>query len=327
MKILIVRLSSIGDILLTTPLVRCLYQQNTDVEIHFLTKKIYKDIYLHNPYIHKLWTVEKSPKEIFDLLLKENFDFLIDLHKNFRSLWLKANLPVEFASFPKKNIEKFIMIKTKNRKPISNVALRYFKAAERFNISYDEQGLDFFFPMIFNFDNYLPPQFIAFAIGGTYFTKKYPLEYVVEFCKLSTLPVIILGGESEKKEGEYISEQVGDKVINFCGKLSLTESAYVVNNSKLVISNDTGMMHLAAALHKSMISIWGNTVPEFGMYPLYPENCDAINVYIQNDKISCRPCSKLGYSKCPKKHFDCMMSLTPDKLNNLCNEMIKDLII
>ncbi|MGB4489793.1 MAG: hypothetical protein WBI75_01465, partial [Bacteroidales bacterium] len=189
MKILIVRLSSIGDILLTTPIVRCLYQQSTDIEIHFLTKKIYKDIYLHNPYIHKLWTVDKSPKEIFDLLLKENFDFLIDLHKNFRSLWLKANLPVEFASFPKKNIKKYIMIKTKNRKPISNVALRYFNAAKNFNISYDGKGLDFFFPMIFNFNNYLPHQFIAFAIGGTYFTKKYPLEYTVEFCKLSPLPV------------------------------------------------------------------------------------------------------------------------------------------
>ncbi|HOB28092.1 MAG TPA: glycosyltransferase family 9 protein, partial [Bacteroidales bacterium] len=237
--------------------------------------------------------------------------------------WLKANLPVEFASFPKKNIEKFIMIKTKNRKPISNVALRYFKAAERFNISYDEQGLDFFFPMIFNFDNYLPPQFIAFAIGGTYSTKKYPREYVVEFCKLSPLPVVILGGESEKNDGEYISEQVGDKVINFCGKLSITESAYVLNNSQLVISNDTGMMHLAAAFHKPMISIWGNTVPEFGMYPLYPINCDTINVYFQNNKISCRPCSKLGYSKCPKKHFDCMMRLKPDELNDLCYKMLQ----
>lgn len=323
MKILVVRLSSIGDILLTTPLVRCLYQQSTDIEIHFLTKKIYKDIYLHNPYIHKLWTVDKSPKEIFDLLLKENFDFLIDLHKNFRSLWLKTNLPVEFASFPKKNIKKFIMIKTKNRKPISNVALRYFNAIKNFNISYDGKGLDFFFPMIFNFNNPLPPQFIAFAIGGTYFTKKYLLEYIVEFCKLSPLPVVILGGESEKNEGEYISEQVGDKVINFCGKLSITESAYVLNNSQLVISNDTGMMHLAAALHKPMISIWGNTVPEFGMYPLYPINCDTINVYFQNNKISCRPCSKLGYSKCPKKHFDCMMSLLPAELYEIASKIIE----
>lgn len=323
MKILVVRLSSIGDILLTTPVIRCLQKQTTNTEIHFLTKNIYKDIYSHNPYIDKLWTVEKSPKEILEKLMRENFDFLIDLHKNFRSLWLKANLPVEFSSFPKNNFKKIVMIKTKRRKPLQNVALRYFHAAKYFNISYDGEGLDFFFPSIFHFNYYLPQKFIAFAIGGTYFTKKYPTEYIVEFCKISPLPVIILGGDSEKKEGEYISEKVGDKVINFCGNLSITESAYVLDNAQLVISNDTGMMHLAAALHKSMISIWGNTVPEFGMYPFYPIDLDIVHKYFQNDNVSCRPCSKLGFDECPKKHFDCMRSLLPAELYEIASKIIE----
>ena len=107
-----------------------------------------------------------------------DFNNSVDFYADIIYFMLKLGMPLYtfVQKTDEKNIEKFIMIKTKNRKPISNVALRYFKAAERFNISYDEQGLDFFFPMIFNFDNYLPPQFIAFAIGGTYFTKKYPRE-------------------------------------------------------------------------------------------------------------------------------------------------------
>ena len=321
MKILVVRFSSIGDILLTTPMIRCLHQRYDDIEIHLLTKAIYKDIYLYNPYIDKLWTINNSPKEIFYNLLNEKFDFLLDLQKNFRSLWLKANLPVEFSSFPKKNLKKLKMVITKKRKPISNVALRYFESAKYLDVYYDGNGLDFFFPENFIFNYELPPIYIAFAISGTYYTKQYPTEYVIEYCKKSDYPVVLLGGKNEEVKGNQIKDEVGNKVFNYCGKLSLIESAFIIKNSILVISNDTGMMHLAVALHKSMISIWGNTVPEFGMYPLYPDNVKILHKYFQDDSVSCRPCQTCMINVL--KHFACMKNLLPDKLLDISRDMIK----
>jgi ADP-heptose:LPS heptosyltransferase len=150
--------------------------------------------------------------------------------------------------------------------------------------------------------------FAAVVIGGQYNTKIFPELKVVETCLALDYPVIIIGGASDYSRGKSIAEKVGENVWNSCGKLTLGQSASILKMADVVLTNDTGMMHIAAALHKPIVSIWGNTVPEFGMYPYLPKERDKF-VIVECKGLKCRPCHKLGYEKCPKKHFKCMMDL------------------
>lgn len=156
--------------------------------------------------------------------------------------------------------------------------------------------------------------YIACVIGGSYNTKKYPVEKWKEFCEKSPYPIILLGGPEDRAQGDLIAAADKIRIYNACGKFSLNESACLVKYSKLVISNDTGLMHVAAAYKKKIISLWGNTTPEMGMFPYYGYN--NLHTNVSNDfrvaevkHLSCRPCSKIGYSECPKKHFKCMKEI------------------
>ena len=315
MKILVYRISSIGDIILTSPVVRCLKKQRPDAEIHYITRKRYAETMAQNPYISKLWLVEKSPLEILNKLKSEKFDCLIDLHRNWRSQRLIAHLNIKYYTFNKLNIRKWIYTKLKiNLMPDIHIVDRYFRAVRKLRVVNDEEGLDFFFPKDFKLEikKSLPEKYIAFAIGGTFTTKRYPVSHIIEFVKSAQVPVVILGGKSEQEDALHIEASNTEKVINLCNELSLTESAAVIDKAQLVISNDTGMMHMAAALHKPIISIWGNTIPAFGMYPYFPKGLEKKSEIIETKNLRCRPCSKLGYKKCPKKHFKCMKDISPE---------------
>jgi ADP-heptose:LPS heptosyltransferase len=130
------------------------------------------------------------------------------------------------------------------------------------------------------------------------------------------LPVILLGWKEDIGRGELIARNSKNTVINACGKLTINESASVIRQAVQVISNDTGMMHIAAALKKPVVSIWGNTIPQFGMYPYFPEELKPLSRIVGVDGLRCRPCSKLGYPECPKKHFDCMNKIAPEEIAN-----------
>jgi ADP-heptose:LPS heptosyltransferase len=164
----------------------------------------------------------------------------------------------------------------------------------------------------------LPEHYIAFAIGAQHATKRLPNEKIADICRLIGKPVLLLGGKEDAANGQQVAQQAGTHVINLCGELSLHESAYVVSNAEKVITHDTGLMHIAAAFKKEIISVWGNTVPEFGMTPYYgkykiPDHKSEIrNLY-------CRPCSKIGYDKCPKGHFMCMMLQNEKGIADLVN--------
>ena len=157
--------------------------------------------------------------------------------------------------------------------------------------------------------------YVAFAIGGKHATKCLPAEKMTEICKNISKPVILLGGKEDFDKGEQIRTRSGGHVYNACGAFSINQSADIVRNADVVITHDTGLMHIAAAFGKKIISVWGNTVPAFGMYPYMPgleENSKIIEI----EGLSCRPCSKLGYRKCPKGHFDCMQKIDVKSIIN-----------
>ncbi|MBN2350855.1 MAG: glycosyltransferase family 9 protein [Bacteroidales bacterium] len=311
-KFLIIRFSSIGDIVLTTPVIRGLKKQVEGAEVHYLTKKQYYPILKKNPYIDKIHLLDNSLNNIIQELKNEKFDFIIDLHHNLRSAVVKNKLRVTDFSFHKINFKKWLIVNFKlNKLPQVHIVDRYMKTLSIFDVKNDEEGLDYFIPE----DENIPVEklpidlhkgYIAFVIGAKHATKRLPLEKIVSICNKLIFPVVLLGDNNDRQIGEIIVKQSTGRVLNFCGMYSINESASLVKNSKLVITHDTGLMHVAAACNKKIISIWGNTIPEFGMYP-YLKQGKAEIFEIKN--LKCRPCSKIGYEKCPKKHFRCMNDL------------------
>lgn len=318
-KILLIRFSSIGDIVLTTPVVRCIKQQLPDTELHVLTKSAYRSIYTANPYINKVYELQGNMKDLIRTLRGEHYDFVVDLHKNWRSLKVRTALCRPSASFPKLDFRKLLYTKLKmGRLPKEHIVDRYFKAVETLGVHNDGQGLDFFFNEgdEMHFED-LPETFhdgfVAIVIGGQHATKILPKEKVVEVCEALDYPVILVGGREDASRGEIIKQRVGKNVGNFCGSLPIGQSASLLKLADAVLTNDTGMMHIAAALRKPIISVWGNTVPEFGMYPYLPQG-NKPAVIVENKGLRCRPCHKLGYARCPKGHFKCMNELDGKKI-------------
>lgn len=328
MKILILRFSSIGDIVLTTPVVRCLKKKYPDAEIHYATKNAFKSVLQHNPYINKLHLLGDSFDELTDTLKQEKYDCIIDLHNNQRTLLLKLRLGVKAYSFNKLNIEKWLMVNFKiNRLPATHIVDRYLATCAPLGVTNDDEGLDYFLGKEDKVDVATLPEafhkgYVAWVIGAKQNTKKFPAAKVASAINALTMPVLLLGGKEDTAEAETIMQQVkaGVPLFNAAGKYSLNQSASLVQQARLVVANDTGLMHMAAAFKRPLITLWGNTIPQFGMYPYFGKH-NVPEQRFQVEGLACRPCSKLGYSACPKGHFRCMNDIDEKRLASAIHAM------
>jgi ADP-heptose:LPS heptosyltransferase len=324
MKFLIIRFSSIGDIVLTTPVVRCLKKQLVTAEVHYLTKAAFRPILAANPYVDKLHCLEGDPDSLIGRLREEDFDYVIDLHHNLRTFRVKRGLGKRSFSFDKLNIWKWLLTNFKiDRMPARHIVDRYMDTVRSFGVVNDGAGLDYFVPK----GEELKPQdiptshaagYIGVVIGAAHATKRLPFHKLAELCREARHPLILLGGPEDSAVARELAALDPVKIYNACGQFSLNESAALVRQAKLIVTHDTGLMHIAAAFKRPVISVWGNTVPEFGMYPYYGENYlfhyrqgqelfgELPYLIMEVRGLSCRPCSKIGYDKCPKGHFKCM---------------------
>lgn len=326
-KILVIRFSSIGDIVLTSPIIRGLKKQLTKAEIHVLTKTSYQKLYACNPHVDKVFTLSKTNRlsHLINLLKNEHYDYVIDLHNNLRSWRVRIGLGAKSSGFPKLNFRKYLLVRFKwNLMPDIHIVDRYFEAVKHLGVRNDGKGLDFFFPEGEDFQPIQLPiefqnGFHAVVVGGQHFTKIFPAEKLLEVIPLLQLPVVLLGGKEDVERAAVISSKLGNKVFDLTGRISLESSAMVIRNAKSVLTNDTGLMHIAAAFRKPVVSVWGNTVPDLGMYPYMPGNED-YSVIVQNNNLSCRPCSKIGFNKCPKGHFKCMTELDTSEIARHLND-------
>ena len=303
LKILVIRLSSIGDIVLTSPVVRALKKQ-LNAEVHFLTKKTFSSWLKHNPYIDKIHLYESGT----DSLKQASFDWVIDLHNNLRTLRIKQSLRLPTKSVNKLNVRKFMLTAFKwNIMPPIHMVDRNMATVAHLGVKNDHRGLDFFIPK----DEKLPDEFVlekpfvAIVIGGQHPTKILPTYKLIELCHQLNRSFVLVGGPEDIIRGDEIVSNTAYG-LNACGHLSLTQSALLVKGAEFVVSHDTGMMHISAAFKKKIYSVWGNTVPAFGMVPYM---ADPLSVTVENKELGCRPCSKIGYSKCPRGHFKCMQDI------------------
>ncbi len=315
MKVLVIRFSSIGDIVLTTPAIRCLKQQLPGVEVHFLTKEKMKAVTIANPYIDKFHYFKDDLSTLAADLRQENYDYIIDLHKNIRTYLLRLKLMRNKAvwySYKKLSIQKFILTKFKiNLMPERHISLRCIDALSPLGIVDDGKGLDYFISDTEKIkDEYLPSGhlfgYVAIVIGASYYTKKLPVYKLQEICSLINYPIILVGGKEDAKEGEEVASVNPEKIYNACGKFTLNESADIVQRAHLVISHDTGLQYIASAYQKPTLAIWGGTSPKLQVEPFYgTSNKPLYKNFIVPD-LSCQPCSNFGTKKCPRGHFKCM---------------------
>jgi ADP-heptose:LPS heptosyltransferase len=206
--------------------------------------------------------------------------------------------------------------------PDIHIVDRYMETVNSFGVKNDEAGLDFFIPETDKVkESDIPTShlagYIGIVIGAALNTKKLPVHKLQELCRGIDHPVMLLGGKEDRINGDLIAAIDPHKIYNACGKFNLNESADLTRRAKLIVSHDTGLMHIASAFRKQIISVWGNTVPDFGMYPYYgkkfldnyrntgKDDSGPFDI-VEVEGLGCRPCSKIGYAKCPRGHFKCM---------------------
>jgi ADP-heptose:LPS heptosyltransferase len=319
MKVLVIRFSSMGDIIYTTPIVRCLKKQLPDAEVHFLTKPAFKYIYDNNPYVDKLLLLKPSLSETIADIKAEGYDYIIDLHNNLRTTVIKLRTGIKSSTYKKQTIRKWLSLKF-NLKLVPPVHLvdRYLKTVAFLGVTNDGQPIDYYIKKDYQLTELLPAShqnYVAFVIGATHFTKRMPNKKIINICRQLNLPIVLLGGSDVKPNGDEIAAAIGNKVYNACGATTLDESVFLVSKAESIIGFDTGLTHIAEAFNKPIVSIWGGTVPELlGVQPYMVKD-----VLVAGIDLSCRPCSKFGLEKCPLGHFKCMHDIPEQPISEFVN--------
>jgi heptosyltransferase-2 len=308
-----------GDIIYTTPVVRCLKKQLPGAEVHFLTKPGFRYIYDNNPYPDKVLLLKSSLADTIKDIKAEQYDYLIDLHNNLRTAIIKLRTGIKSSTYNKQRISKWLSLKFKLKliKPVHLVD-RYLKTVKFLGVVNDGLPIDYYLKKDHSLNQLLPAshrRYVAFVIGATHFTKRMPNDQVISICKKIGMPVVLLGGNDVRENSEIIAMAAGAHVYNTCGNLSLDESVYLVSQAEKIIGFDTGLTHIAEAFNIPIVSVWGSTVPELlGVQPYMVQKSLVAGV-----DLPCRPCSKFGRSACPLGHFKCMKDINEADIINFTN--------
>ena len=311
MKILVLRFSSIGDIVLTSPVLRCLKQQAKAAEVHVATKSGFADLVRFNPHVDKVHELDEDLGDLIQRLKAEGFDEVVDLHHNLRTARIKRTLNVPSHSFPKLNIEKWLLVNLKrDRMSRLHIVDRYLSTVEHLGVKNDGQGLELFIPperevLLSSLPETFRNGCTALAIGAAHATKRLPQHKLIDLARLIEGPIVIVGGTEDQGVARAIASDIGGRVYDATGQCDILGSASLIKQAGSVIAHDSGAMHIACAFKKNVVSIWGNTVPTFGMGPYIPQQPERAHIAEVNG-LDCRPCSKIGHDRCPKGHFRCM---------------------
>lgn len=323
-KILILRLSSIGDILLSTPLLRVLRNRFTAAKIDFVVKSQFVDLLSTNTHLDHLYALDtqkgRSGLQQLRKDLRENdYDLVVDIHNNFRSNYLRRFKNARIVTLRKYRLRRLLLVAfgLNVYRTIRPVHQRYIDAVAEFGVSDDGLGLEFFpdadiqiqiDEKLRNYGRQSGQLTICIAPGASKTTKRWPVDRFAAVCKqlVSQLDaqILLLGDAQDAELTAIIVKTLKGKAIDLAGKLNLMESACALNRADIALTNDSGLMHLATALGKPTVALFGSTVRELGFFPVGSDN-----IVVENNEISCRPCTHIGRKSCPKKHFKCMRDI------------------
>ncbi len=320
-KVLIIRFSSMGDVVLTTPVVRSLKAAFPEVEIHYLTKTAFAPLLRHNPYLAQLHLLQKDNlPQLVALLRKEGFDHVLDLHGSLRSRWVALQLGVPVSSLDKRNFDKWKMTKLHAELEVPHVVTRYGDTLKPLGVELDSEGLEVFLSReieeagdeLLSQNGFVEKDILAVALGATHATKRWPVAYFAETLNALNKPCVLLGGKDALEEAAYLREHLKVPFLDGVGQWDLLTAAAALKACGALLTHDTGFMHIGAAFGMKVFSLWGNTVPGFGMTPYKTPHW-----ILEVEGLACRPCSRIGFDTCPKGHFRCMRDLLPAQVTEV----------
>lgn len=337
MRFLLFRLSSLGDIVLTTFLPKLLKETYPCCRIDFVTTSFYSDIYKYNPYVDniiiydKQWDksqITKKKKELLESIGK--YDYFIDLHNTQRSRFFSKGMAEKITRIKKNYYQKLVLVYfKKNLFPKDySIAQNYLNSVNFIEDKNRDLGTEIWLEGETTDNSYLKNKKmakasfrIAIAPGAKHFSKRYPADKFIEFAqKLSSMAdcrFVLLGSDDEREQCAAIEAGLGNLSTNLAGKTTILETTEELSNCDLLVTNDSGLMHIAPARKVPVIAIFGSTVKEFG-FAHYRENFTIISV-----DLKCRPCTHIGRESCPKGQYNCMNLITSETIAETAKKMLK----
>ncbi len=318
---MIVRLSSMGDIVLTTPLPRLLKAKYPESNICYITDKKFTEIFKFNPHVDRVFAYDKNFGALDNTNKLPNitgnnkqFEFVIDLQHNTRSRILLRNIEAEVLRFNKSRLHKLSLVHLKRpMKENFSVAMEYIWTCRQLGIEYDGKGSEIWLENEVEYrSSHIKPENLKIAIapGAYHFTKRWPVDKFIELMEIISMELspefILIGGKDDKEISSLIKEKATAKITDCSGSTSILETTGLLNQCSMLVTNDTGVMHIAAARKLPVLAIFGSTVKEFGFAPEFT------SYEIAETYIDCRPCTHIGKSHCPRRHFKCMEDISPE---------------
>ena len=319
-SILLVRFSSIGDIILTTPIVRAIRARHPGARISYVVREDLADLLRHNPRIDRLitWPHRGPLGPLAALLKQESWTHRLDLHGSLRSRHLRLLVGGEWHGYPKHRLRRSLLIATKRARGgfLGPIVERYALAARDLDITLDDRPAEIFISVEaeqaaarFLAEHALgrTRRLVALIPGAAHFTKRWPPEHWRALVDrlAATTDIVILGGDAERELGDSMVEVGGGAVANAAGRFTLLGSAALLRKAAAAVAGDTGLMHMANAVGTPVIALYGPGVEQFGFFPW-----QAAARVLERD-LPCRPCSAHGSARCPLGHHLCLRDITP----------------
>jgi heptosyltransferase-2 len=325
LRILCVRFSSIGDVLLTTPLVRALHRRHPEAELYFVTKRAMAGLVIENPHLTQVVALRQNER-VTDLarhLRALGPTHALDLHGSLRSAALRLLVPCSWSGYSKRKFARTALISTKINlygKPVP-VPARYFEAARAAGLDVEPDGgpPEFFLapPARERIAQWLTQHGLdtqplaALAPGAAHATKRWPVAHwraLAERLRQLGYGLVILGGEADREVANAIGSGGGGLggLVNAAGEFSLQETGACLARATVLVSGDTGVMHMATGVGTRVVALFGPTVEAFGFFP-YTKHA----MVLERD-LTCRPCSAMGTERCPLGHHRCLEDVLPD---------------
>jgi heptosyltransferase-2 len=334
-KTLVIRFSSIGDIILASPLLRVFRKRFPASQIDFVTRKEYAELVRYNPNLN--FTYEFDAQRGFNELRRlksrirrEKYDLVIDIHNSLRSRYLRSMIGANKVVILNKRIcARTMLVKFKKNmyRDIVSVADRYIEPVKNMGVENDEKGLEIFIPdqSILRVSGRMSSlklqqykKIIGFCPSAKHETKRWPesrfIETGIRLVNELKTKILLFGGKDDAPLCRTIANEincklVNERVVNLCDQFSLLETAAAMQSCDVIVTNDSGLMHMAAAMKKKVVAIFGSTVREFGFFPVGTES-----IVAERNGLSCRPCSHIGRRSCPETHFRCMNEIQVEEV-------------
>jgi len=330
-RILAIRFSSIGDILLTTPLLRAVRARYPEAHLAFLTKEPFAPLLADNPRLNDLMTLGagESLTHLADRIRARQYTHVLDLHGSLRTRGLRLLVRARWSGYRNHRLAREILIRGKRNVYPRDIPVpeRYFDAVRKLDVRPDGEPPEFYLDdkaraearawLGSGLGDAAP--LVAVAPGAAHLTKRWPVEYWQDLVGRITardFNVVVVGGPDDRAVAGEVARAGGTRAVNAAGSFGLQGTGAIIASSRLLVSGDTGVMHMATGVNTPVIALFGPTVRAFGFFPYSREA-----VVLERD-LDCRPCTAWGTERCPLGHHRCLRDIAATEVEDVVMRLV-----